>query len=554
MTKRIVIVGGVAGGASCAARARRLMDDASIVVLERGPYVSFANCGLPYHVGGVIPEEKDLLLASPQLFKARFGIDVRVENEAVAIDRAARTVSVRERASGRIYDEPYDALVLSPGAAPIRPPLPGIDLEGIFSVRTVPDARAIRAWIDERKVAAAVVVGGGFIGIEMAENLRHRGIKVVLVEAAEQVMPPFDPEMVGPFTERIREAGVELLLGDAVASFAAGKAGIEVATRNGAKLDADLVIMAIGVKPEVDLARTAGLAIGERGGIRVDAKMRTSDPAIHAVGDAVEVRDLVTGAWMLLPLAGPANRQGRVAADVIAGRDVSFPGVIGTAVCGAFGMTVAATGASEKALLRAGVADFEKIWLFPADHVRYYPGAATIGLKLLFSKKDGRVLGAQAFGEAGVEKRIDVIASVLRLGGTVHDLENLELCYAPQYGSARDPVNMAGMIAANVIKGDMPLGDWATLEADLAGGAVLLDVREARECAAGMIPGSINIPLSVLRERSGELPRDRAIMVTCQVGQRGHYATRLLLERGHNAMNLSGGYRTWSLLKQRKIL
>jgi rhodanese-related sulfurtransferase len=403
-------------------------------------------------------------------------------------------------------------------------------------------------------VAAAVVVGGGFIGIEMAENLRHRGIKVVLVEAAEQVMPPFDPEMVGPFTERIREAGVELLLGDAVASFAAGKAGIEVATRNGAKLDADLVIMAIGVKPEVDLARTAGLAIGERGGIRVDAKMRTSDPAIHAVGDAVEVRDLVTGAWMLLPLAGPANRQGRIAADVIAGRDVSFPGVVGTAVCGAFGMTVAATGASEKALLRAGVADFEKIWLFPADHVRYYPGAATIGLKLLFSKKDGRVLGAQAFGEAGVEKRIDVIASVLRLGGTVHDLENLELCYAPQYGSARDPVNMAGMIAANVLKGDMPLGDWATLEADLAGGAVLLDVREARECAAGMIPGSINIPLSVLRERTEELPRDRAIMVTCQVGQRGHYAARLLLERGHEAMNLSGGYRTWSLLKQRKIL
>lgn len=553
MTKRIVIVGGVAGGASCAARARRLMDDASIVILERGPHVSFANCGLPYHVGGVIPEEKALFLASPELFKARFGIEVRVEHEVIAIDRAARTVAVRERTTGRIYDEPYDALVLSPGAAPIRPPLPGIDLPGIFSIRTVPDARAIRAWIDARQAKRAVVIGGGFIGIEMAENLRHRGLEVALVEAADQVMPPFDPEMVVPLMERMRTAGVELLLGDAVASFTATARGLSVATKNGARFEADLVIMAIGVKPEVDLARAAGLALGERGGIRVDEKMRTSDQAIHAVGDAVETRDLVTGAWMLLPLAGPANRQGRVAADVIAGREAIFPGVIGTAVCGAFGMTVAATGASEKTLRRAGNTDFERIWLHPSDHVRYYPGAATIGMKLIFAKKDGRVLGAQAVGEAGVEKRIDVIAAVVRLGGTVHDLENLELCYAPQYGSARDPVNLAGMIAANFLKDDMPLGDWATLEADLAAGAVLLDVREARECGLGMIPGSINIPLSALRERSGELPRDRRILVTCQAGQRGHNATRLLLQRGFRAANLSGGYRTWSLLKQREI-
>ena len=373
--KKIVVVGGVAGGASCAARCRRLDETAEILILDRGPYVSFANCGLPYYVGDVIKDESKLLVANPALFRDRFNIEVRTEHEVVAIDRGARKIEVKERASGRTYRESYDALVLSPGAAAVRPPLPGIDLPGIFVVRTIPDSRQIRIWIDEKSAKSAVIVGGGFIGLEMAENLMHRGLSVMVVEMLDQVMPPLDPEMACQVQEHLEKHGVKVALGDGVAGFEAHDGQISVKTKSGAEHVGDIVILAIGVRPETALAKAAGLNLGARGGIRVDEQMRTDDPNIWAVGDAVEVKDVVTGEWTLIPLAGPANRQGRIAADVICGRDSKFRGVQGTAICGVFELAVASTGASEKNLLRAGITDYEKVYLHPANHVGYYPGA-----------------------------------------------------------------------------------------------------------------------------------------------------------------------------------
>ena len=541
--KRVVIVGGVAGGATCAARLRRLDEEAEIVILERGPYVSFANCGLPYYVGNVIQEESRLLLASPALFRERFNIEVRTQNEVLAIDRAASAVSVRDLETGRKYSEPYDALVLSPGANPIRPPWPGIDLPGIFTLRTVPDSREIRHWIDEKKPHNAVVVGGGFIGLEMAENLAHRGIAVTIVELANQVMPPLDPEMAEYAKQRLESRGVSLALGDAVAKFEQGTNGcLSVHTQSGKAYQAELVVLAIGVRPETKLARDAGLELGERGGIRVDSQMRTSDPRIWVVGDAVEVRNRVTGQWELIPLAGPANRQGRVAADTISGRDAHFDGVQATAVCGFFDLTVALTGATEKSLRRAGLDGFESIYLHPGNHVGYYPGAQAIHLKLLFRKSDGLVLGAQAVGEEGVARRIDVIATAVQMKATVFDLEEAELCYAPQYGAAKDPVNMAGMIAANVVRGDAQIAPWDQLNSTEA---FLLDVRQPKEFDAGSIPGSVNIPLGQLRSHLGELPTDREIWINCGVGQRAYYACRILSQHGLHARNLSGGYSTY---------
>ena len=541
--KRVVIIGGVAGGATCAARLRRLDEEAEIVILERGPYVSFANCGLPYYVGNVIQEESKLLLAWPSLFRERFNIEVRTRNEVLAIDRTTSTVSVRDLETGREYSEPYDALVLSPGAAPIRPPWQGIDLPGIFTLRTVPDSREIRHWIDEKKPHNAVVVGGGFIGLEMAENLAHRGIAVTIVELSNQVMPPLDPEMAEYAKQRLESRGVSLALADAVTKFEQGSNGcLSVHTQSGKVYGADLVVLAIGVRPETMLARDAGLELGERGGIRIDSQMRTSDPRIWAVGDAVEVRNRVTGQWELIPLAGPANRQGRVAADAICGRDAHFDGVQATAVCGFFDLTVALTGATEKSLRRAGIDDFESIYLHPGHHVGYYPGAQAIHLKLLFRKSDGLVLGAQAVGEEGVARRIDVIATAIQMKATVYDLEEAELCYAPQYGAAKDPVNMAGMIAANVVRGDAEIAPWDKLDSTEA---FLLDVRQPNEFDAGSIPGSVNIPLGQLRSRLGELPTDREIWVNCGVGQRAYYACRILSQHGLQARNLSGGYSTY---------
>jgi NADPH-dependent 2,4-dienoyl-CoA reductase/sulfur reductase-like enzyme/rhodanese-related sulfurtransferase len=547
-SRRVLTVGGVAGGASCAARLRRLDETLEIVVFDRGPYVSFANCGLPYYVGNVIQDEAKLLVASPQLFAERFNIEVRTFHNVVAIDREAREITVENTQTGAVSREKYDILVLSPGAAPLRPPLPGLDLPGVFSLRTIPDSRQIREWLDTRPMERAAVIGGGFIGLEMAENLAHRGLQVSLIEAAPQVMPPLDAEMAAYVEDHLRAKGVDLHLADPVAQVEQKEGHLRVHTQSGATVDAGIVILAIGVRPESDLARAAGLELGERGAIRVDAQMRTSDPGIFAVGDAVEMTDSLTGEPVFVPLAGPANRQGRIAADVICGRDSRFRGVQGTAVCGVFGQTVAMTGCTEKALKRLQKTDFEVIFLHPGHHVGYYPGSKPIHLKLIYERPTGRVLGAQAVGAHGVERRIDVISMAIQMGGTVFDLEESELCYAPQYGAAKDPVNVAGMIAANTLRGDKILAGW---EED-PGEALFLDVREPAEFARGHLPGAVNVPLSQLRERYVELPNDREIRVNCGVGQRSYYAVRFLRQNGYDARNLSGGFQTWQAFQQVK--
>ena len=542
MSRRVLIVGGVAGGASAAARLRRLDETAEIVLYDRGPHVSFANCGLPYYVGNVISDERKLLVASREMFRDRFNIDVRTEHEAVRVDRTAKTVRIRDLRSGEERDEPYDVLVLSPGASPIRPQAPGVDLPGVFVVRSIPDSRRIRGWLTEKGCQKAVVVGGGFIGLEMAENLVHRGLSVTVVEKLPQVMPPLDAEMAAPLATHLRSKGVTLRLGEGLAAIEQDGDRLAVVTDRGQRIATELVVLSIGVRPEAQLAQAAGLLVGKRGGIVVDDRMRTSDPAIYAVGDAIEVRDVVIGQEVILPLAGPANRQGRIAAESIAGRVTHFRGVQGTAVVGVMGITAGTTGASEKGLRRAGVTDYGVVYLHPGHHAGYYPGAHPIHLKLIFSRGDGRILGAQAVGEQGVDKRLDVIATMIQMGGTVHDLAEAELCYAPQYGSAKDPVNVAGMMAGNALRGDMPLADWKELRSTKAW---LLDVREPDEFARGHLDGATNVPLSQLRKRESEVPRDREVWVYCAAGQRAYFAQRLLRQRGVNALNLSGGFTTW---------
>ena len=549
MGKRVLIVGGVAGGASCAARLRRLDETARIALFDRGPHVSFANCGLPYFVGNVIADERDLLVASSEMFRQRFDIAVHTRHEVTAIDRAQRSIRVRDLdAPGgpRERDESYDALVLAPGAAPIRPPLPGIELPGIFAVRTIPDTRRIREWITTHRPQRALVVGGGFIGLEMAENLAHRGLAVTILEKLPQLMPPLDAEMATTVRAHLVAQGVTVQVGDGLAGFATEGNALVALTEQGARLLADLVILSIGVRPETGLAAQAGLPLGARGGIAVDAQMRTADPHIWAVGDAVEVRDVVSGQEVIVPLAGPANRQGRLAAESICGRTRAFRGVQATAVVGVFGLTVATTGASEKGLRRAGTSDFRCIYLHPGHHAGYYPGAQPIHFKLIFRVPGGEILGAQAVGREGVEKRIDVVATALQMGGTVRDLAEAELCYAPQFGGAKDPVNIAGMIATNHLDGLMPLADWHRLDDATA---TLVDVREADEFARGHIPHAVNLPLSQLRARVRELPADRRLSLYCGVGQRAYYATRFLLQHGYDAANLSGGFTTYLALR-----
>jgi len=551
---KVIIVGGVAGGASCAARLRRLDEKAEILMVERGPYVSYANCGLPYHIGGVIEKESSLLVSSEAMLRAFFAIDVRTNCEAMRVSPDKKTVDLRNVATGEVTTESYDKLVLSPGAVTVRPPLPGIDLPGIFQVRTVPDARAIREWIERGSLflagmhkysgfqtvkpkTRAVVIGGGFIGLETAENLIHRGFEVTLVEMLDQVLAPLDREMARIVESYVKRHGLRLALNDGVSGFKqAANESLEVQTKSGKVYPADIVILSLGVRPDTALAKTAGLEIGERGGIRVDEHMRTSNPDIFAVGDAIEVKDFVTGRWSLIALAGPANRQGRIAADVIAGRDSRFRGTQGTSIIGLFGAAAAWTGASEKTLIRIGDKDFEKIYLYPNSHAGYYPGARPIAMKVLFRKSDGRLLGAQALGEDGVDKRISALAMAIQMGATIYDLEESELCYAPQFGSAKDPVNFAGMIAAGVLRGDMPIRHW-----DEAGEGFLLDVREAFELAVEEAPGAVNIPMGQLRGRLNELPRDREILVICRSGGRAYYATRMLLQNGFKARTLSGG-------------
>jgi NADPH-dependent 2,4-dienoyl-CoA reductase/sulfur reductase-like enzyme/rhodanese-related sulfurtransferase len=553
---KVIIVGGVAGGASCAARLRRLDEKAEILMVERGPYVSYANCGLPYHVGDVIKKEASLLVASEKLFREHFAIDVRTNCEAISVSPKKKTVDLRNVTTGAVTTESYDKLVLSPGAASVHPPLPGIDLPGIFHVRTVPDVRTIREWIERgttfltgmynysgiqmvKPTRRAVVVGGGFIGLETAENLVHIGFDVTLIQKPDHVLSPLDPEIACLVQGHIKKHGVKVAANDGVVGFKQLDGGaIEVQTSAGKTYPADIVILAIGVRPDTALAKTAGLTIGQRGGIRVDDHMRTSDPNIFAVGDAIEVKDFGTGEWSLIALAGPANRQGRIAADVICGRDSRYRGTQGTSIIGLFGGAAAWTGVSEKTLKALGDQDYEKIYLFPNSHAGYYPGAKMLGLKVLFRKSNGKVLGAQALGEDGpaVDKRISALAMAIQMGATVYDLEETELCYAPQFGSAKDAVNFAGMIAANVLRGDMPISHWDSLD-----GAFLLDVREPVELVVEKVPGAVNVPMGQLRSRLGELPRDREIHVICRSAQRAYYATRILLQNGFKAKHISGG-------------
>jgi NADPH-dependent 2,4-dienoyl-CoA reductase/sulfur reductase-like enzyme/rhodanese-related sulfurtransferase len=543
---KLLIIGGVAGGASAAARARRLSEEAYIVVFERGPDVSFANCGLPYYLGGEIAERDKLLVVTPERLRNRFNLDVRVRTAVEAIDRAGKKVRARDLVSGRLYEETYDKLILAPGAAPIRPPLPGIDLPGVFTLRNLQDMDRIKARLDQG-VKQAVVIGAGFIGLELVENFVRRDIAVTVVELQNQVLPPFDKEMTTPIAGELASQGVSLLLGQSAEAFAPAPDGLVVHLKSGQRLPAQMVVLGVGVRPENKLAVESGLEVGPRGGIRVNEHLQTSDPDVYAVGDAIEVKDFVTGEPAQVPLAGPANRQGRIAADHIFGRAARYRGTQGTAIVRVFGTTAALTGASEKMLKRSN-RPYRKVYVHPTHHAGYYPGAEAMTLKLLFETPSGRVLGAQIVGGAGVDKRIDVLAVAIQAGMTVFDLEEMELAYAPQFGSAKDPINMAGFVAAGLLRGDHPQVDVEDILTGPAGERpFLLDVRSPQEFALGHIPGAVNIPVDDLRSRLGELPRDREIAAYCQVGQRGYLATRILVQAGFRAANVGGGWKTYQL-------
>ncbi len=539
---KLLVIGGVAAGASAAARARRLDERAEIVVLERGRHVSFANCGLPYHIGGAISDREALLLQTPSSLRRMLNLDVRVGHEALSINRAERTVTVREADTGRVYTEAYDRLVLCTGARPVRPPLPGADHPRLFVLRHVDDMDRIKAVVDGG-AKRAVVIGGGYVGVELAEAFRVRGLEVDLVEMADQVMTPLDREMARDLEAHMRWHGVRLHLGAAAAAFEDEGGRIGVALAGGARLTADLAVLSAGVQPDTALARAAGLDLGARGGIRVDAHMRTSDPHVYAAGDAVEVADAVTGEPSQMPLAGPANRQGRIAADHIFGRPSAYAGTQGTAIVKVFDMTGGCTGASEKTLARLG-RPYRKVYLHPSGHAGYYPGTAPMHLKLLFAPDAGRVLGAQAVGYDGVDKRLDVLAVAIRAGLTVYDLQDLELAYAPPYGSAKDPVNMAGFVAANLLRGDVEL--WYPEDyPDRTAGGTLLDVRSPPEFARWHIPGALNLPVDRLRAALERLDRVRPLFLYCAVGFRSYLAYRILKQHGFQAATLSGGTMTF---------
>ncbi|HGS5405345.1 TPA: FAD-dependent oxidoreductase [Vibrio cholerae] len=566
MTK-IVIIGGVAGGASAAARARRLSEDAEIIMFERGPYVSFANCGLPYHIGGDIKERSNLLLQTPESFLARFNVDVRTMNEVLRINRAAKTITVRNLLDQSEYDENYDFLLLSPGAGPVIPPIPGIQNPLTHSLRNIPDMDKIIQTLQMNKPEHATVVGGGFIGLEMMEAFHHLGIKTTLIEMADQVMTPVDREMAGFAHAEIRAKGIDLRLGAALksveyrpaATLPSAESGeslehkhvegeLDLLLSNGDTLTTDILIMAIGVRPETKLAAEAGLQLGELGGIWVNEQMQTSDPAIYAVGDAVEEKDFVTGKQTLVPLAGPANRQGRMAADNMLGRNESYQGTQGTAICKIFDLAVASTGKNEKQLKREGIA-YEKVYVHTASHASYYPGAEVVSFKMLFDPQTGKIFGAQAVGKDGIDKRIDVMAVAQRAGMTVEQLQHLELTYAPPFGSAKDVINQAAFVATNLIKGDAKAIHFDEID-NLTDEQVLLDVRNPMELQnMGYLPGAINIPVDQLRQRMNELPKDKEIVIYCQVGLRGNVAYRQLVNNGFKARNLIGGYRTYKFAK-----
>lgn len=555
MSKKVLVIGGVAGGASTAARLRRLDEQAEIIMFEKGQYISFANCGLPYYIGGAIKERKNLLVQTAAAMRARFKIDVRDLSEVIKIDKENKMVTVKDLRTGSLYEESYDNLVLSPGAVPIKPPIPGIDHPGIFTIRDIPDTDAIKEMVD-KNIQRAVIVGGGFIGLEMAENLRALGLEVTIVEAGNQVMNPVDYEMAAILHNHIRSKGCELLLSDGVKFFEREHDRNVVVLQSGKRITADMIILAIGVKPNNMLAKDSGLELGITGGIKVNEYLQTSDESIYAIGDAIEVVDFATGNPVIIPLAGPANKQGRIAANNIAGRKEAYKGTQGTAIAKVFDMVVAATGSNEKIIKKLGMEYYTTI-THSASHAGYYPGSTQMAIKCIYTK-EGQLLGAQIVGLQGVDKRIDVLAVAVRHKMSMSDLTELELSYAPPFSSAKDPVNMAGYAATNILNGDI---STATLEdamhADMSK-TFLLDVREPFEYEAGHIPNAVNIPLNELRSRLGELPKDQEIIMNCQVGLRSYIGARILLQNGfRNVRNLSGGYKTYSQvendIKARKL-
>ena len=545
---KVIIVGGVAGGASAAARIRRLDEQAEIIVFERSGYVSYANCGLPYYIGGVITDPDELTLQTPESFFKRFRIDVRVRHEVVAIDTAAKTVTVKKLDSGEVFTESYDKLLLSPGAKPTIPPLAGVDGERIFTLRTVEDTFRIREFVEKNVPKSVVLAGGGFIGLEMAENLRELGLDVTIVQRPRQVMAPLDGDMAVQLHKLLERHGVKLHLGSSVEGFAHENGEVVTLLKGEEPLRSDMVILAIGVTPDSSLAAAAGLTLGQKGAIVVNDRMETSAPDVYAVGDAVEVRHFVTGKQALISLAGPANKQGRIAADNICGGNSHFGGSQGSSVLKLFDMTVAVTGINEKTAQAAGI-DYEKIVLFPASHATYYPNAKTMTMKVLFEKETLRLLGAQIVGYEGVDKRIDVLATAIRLGAKATDLTELDLAYAPPYSSAKDPVNMAGFMIENIATGKVKQFHWhevASLPRD--GSVQLLDTRTAGEYRRGHAAGFVNIPVDELRERIGELDKSRPVYVMCQSGLRSYISCRILANLGFDCYNFSGGYGFYAMV------
>ncbi|NMC28610.1 MAG: FAD-dependent oxidoreductase [Pelolinea sp.] len=540
---KVVIVGGVAGGASTATRLRRMDEKAEILILERGEYISFANCGLPYHIGEVITEREKLLVVTPEKLKQTSNIEARVRHEVLRIDRRNKSVLVRDLTSGREYTEKYDKLVLSPGAAPIIPPIEGANLPGVYGLRSMTDMDRIRDSILAQKPTRAVVAGGGFIGLEIAENLQQRGMEVTIIEMLKQVMAPIDYEMAAMVHQHLDFKHVRLALGDGIQKITQEQS-LKVTLQSGKSVDADLVILSVGVRPESALAKEAGLELGVKGAIKVDAHMLTSDPDIYAIGDAAAVTNIISGKEVNLPLAGPASKQARIVADHICGKDVSFAGVQGTSIVKVFDLTVASTGLNSAQLKELGL-PFRNALIHASNHAGYYPAASPLAIKLLFSP-EGKIYGAQIVGLEGVDKRVDVIATAIRGGMNVFDLEKLELAYAPPYGSSRDPVNIVGFLAGNMLRGDLKTIDWDQVDDLDRKEYTILDVRNPEELAIGVIDDALNIPLSELRGRLKELPRSKKVLVYCQVGQRGYFAARILTQNGFDAYNLNGGYKTYS--------
>lgn len=544
MSKKIIIVGGVAGGASTAARLRRMDEDSEIIMFERGQYISFANCGLPYHIGKTIKSRDELLLQTPKSMKSRFNIDVRVQNEVQSINPEHKTVQVKNLQTAEIYEESYDVLVLAPGSSPIRPRIPGIEGANIFSLWNMPDMDAIIEAIENKKPKSAVVVGGGFIGIEMAENLHDLGIEVTLVEMLDQVMAPIDFDMAQLVHQHLIEKGVHLYLKNGVSSFDSQEDQVELQLQNGEKLISDLVVFSIGIRPNGELAKAAGLAVNERGGIIVDAALRTSDSSIYAVGDAIEVVDFVNGMKTMIPLAGPANKQGRIVANNISGLNEEYKGSMGTSIAKVFDLSVAATGNNEKTLDRLGKVykkDYYVSVIRPSSHAGYYPGGTQMTIKAIYDL-EGHILGAQAVGIDGVDKRIDVIATVMKLKGTIYDLKELELAYAPPFSSAKDPVNMVGFTAENTLSGNMDITMWHEIKDLDLSKTTLLDVRTKGEFGRGTIPGSLFMPVDSLREHLEELDPTKEIVIFCAVGIRGYIAGKILKQNGFKVSNLIGGF------------